>query len=41
METARFLYNAWQGTVINSKVTLSQAPFDNFFAVIFDSLMKR
>jgi TetR/AcrR family transcriptional repressor of nem operon len=40
-ETARFLYNAWQGAVINSKVTRSQAPFDNFFAVIFDSVMKR
>lgn len=40
-ETARFLYNAWQGAVINSKVTRSQAPFDNFFAVVFDSLMKR
>ena len=40
-ETARFLYNAWQGAVINSKVTRSQAPFENFFAVIFDSVMKR
>jgi TetR/AcrR family transcriptional repressor of nem operon len=40
-QTARFLYNAWQGAVINSKVTRSQAPFANFFAVVFDSLMKR
>jgi len=39
-ETARFLYNAWQGAVINSKVTRSQAPFKNFFAVIFDSVIK-
>lgn len=39
-ETARFLYNAWQGAVINSKVTRSRAPFENFFAVIFDSIMK-
>lgn len=40
-QTARFLYNAWQGAVINSKVTRSQAPFENFFAVIFDSVIKR
>lgn len=40
-ETARFLYNAWQGAVINSKVTRSQDPFENFFAVVFDSVMKR
>ena len=40
-ETARFLFNAWQGAVINSKVTRNQAPFENFLAVIFDSLMKR
>lgn len=40
-QTARFLYNAWQGAVINSKVTRSGAPFENFFAVIFDSVMKR
>jgi len=40
-QTARFLYNAWQGAVINSKVTRSQAPFENFFAVIFDSVMTR
>ena len=41
LETAKFLYNAWQGAVINSKVTRSQAPFENFFAVIFDSVMRR
>jgi TetR/AcrR family transcriptional repressor of nem operon len=40
-ETARFLFNAWQGAVINSKVTRNRAPFENFLAVIFDSLMKR
>ena len=40
-ETARFLFNAWQGAVINTKVTRSRAPFDNFLAVIFDSVVKR
>ena len=40
-ETARFLYNAWQGAVINSKITQSQTPFENFFSVVFDSIMKR
>ena len=38
-ETARFLFNAWQGAVINSKITRSQAPFENFFAVVFDSIL--
>ena len=40
-ETARFLFNAWQGAVINSKITRSQAPFENFFSVVFDSVLKR
>jgi TetR/AcrR family transcriptional repressor of nem operon len=40
-ETAIFLFNAWQGAVINSKVTRSRAPFDNFLALIFDSVLKR
>jgi TetR/AcrR family transcriptional regulator, transcriptional repressor for nem operon len=39
-EMARFLFNAWQGAVIHSKVTRSQAPFENFFTVIFNSVMK-
>ncbi len=40
-ELARFLFNAWQGAVVNGKVTQSPAPFEDFFAVIFNSILKR
>jgi TetR/AcrR family transcriptional repressor of nem operon len=40
-ETARFLYSAWQGAVIDSKVTRNRAAFDNYLAVVFDFILKR
>jgi TetR/AcrR family transcriptional repressor of nem operon len=40
-ELARFLFNAWQGAVVNGKVTQSAVPFETFFAVIFNSILKR
>jgi TetR/AcrR family transcriptional regulator, transcriptional repressor for nem operon len=38
---ARFLINAWEGVVIQSKVMRNTTPFEDFFAVIFDSFLKR
>lgn len=38
---ARFLINAWEGAVIQSKVMRNTTPFEDFFAVIFDSFLKQ
>jgi TetR/AcrR family transcriptional repressor of nem operon len=38
---ARFLVNAWSGAVIQAKVTRNAVPLEDFFAVIFDSVLKR
>ena len=37
---ARFLVNSWEGAVMRSKVVRSAAPFDDFFAVTFKSILK-
>lgn len=38
--TARFLLNAWEGTLIQARADKSGAAFDSFFAVAFDSLLR-
>ena len=38
---ARFLVNAWEGAVLRSKVVRNAAPFEDFFAVTFNSILKR
>ena len=38
---ARFLVNAWEGAVIRSKVVRNTEPFEDFFAVAFNSILKR
>lgn len=38
---ARFLVNSWEGAVMRSKVVRNAAPFEDFFAVTFNSILKR
>jgi TetR/AcrR family transcriptional regulator, transcriptional repressor for nem operon len=38
---ARFLVNSWEGAVMRSKVVRNAAPFEDFFAVTFESILKR
>ena len=38
---ARFLVNSWEGAVMRSKVVRSAAPFEDFFTVAFNSILKR
>jgi TetR/AcrR family transcriptional regulator, transcriptional repressor for nem operon len=38
---ARFLVNSWEGAVMRSKVVRSAAPFEDFFAITFNSILKR
>jgi TetR/AcrR family transcriptional regulator, transcriptional repressor for nem operon len=38
---ARFLVNSWEGALVRSKVTRTRAPFEDFFAISFDSLLKK
>jgi TetR/AcrR family transcriptional repressor of nem operon len=38
---ARFLVNSWEGAVMRSKVVRNTAPFEDFFAVAFNSILKR
>lgn len=38
---ARFLVNSWEGAIIRAKVTRTRAPLDDFFAISFDSLLKK
>ncbi|WHT20165.1 TetR family transcriptional regulator C-terminal domain-containing protein [Crossiella sp. CA-258035] len=37
--TARFVLNAWQGTLLRAKAVKSEQPFDDFFAMVFDDLL--
>lgn len=37
---ARFILNAWQGTLIRMKVDKSDEPFRDFNAIVFDQLLK-
>jgi TetR/AcrR family transcriptional repressor of nem operon len=37
---ARFLVNSWEGAVMRSKVVRNTEPFEDFFAVTFDSILK-
>ncbi|GAA2818769.1 TetR/AcrR family transcriptional regulator [Crossiella cryophila] len=36
---ARFVLNAWQGTVLRTKVVRSGQAFDDFFTTVFDDLL--
>ncbi|GAA1561734.1 TetR/AcrR family transcriptional regulator [Kribbella lupini] len=38
--TARYLLSAWEGTLIQARADKSQAAFEVFFALTFDSLLK-
>ena len=38
---ACFLVNSWEGAVMRSKVVRNATPFDDFFAIAFNSLLKR
>jgi TetR/AcrR family transcriptional repressor of nem operon len=37
--TARFILNAWEGTLIEARATRSTDAFDTFFALVFDTLL--
>ncbi len=37
---ARFVLNAWQGTLIRTKVVKGEEPFKDFSAIVFDVLLK-
>jgi TetR/AcrR family transcriptional regulator, transcriptional repressor for nem operon len=37
--TARFILNAWEGTLISARVERSSAAFDAFFRTVFDALL--
>lgn len=37
---ARFLVNSWEGAVMRSKVARNTAPFEDFFTVAFNSILK-
>jgi TetR/AcrR family transcriptional repressor of nem operon len=37
----RFVLNAFQGTLMRTKVVKTTEPFDDFFAVVFDGLLAR
>ncbi|WP_165969835.1 TetR/AcrR family transcriptional regulator [Nonomuraea terrae] len=39
-ETARFLLNAWEGTLIEARAGRSQAAFDTFFTMAFDVVLR-
>ncbi|MGC4943181.1 TetR/AcrR family transcriptional regulator [Kribbella sp. DT2] len=39
-QTARYLLSAWEGTLIQARADKSQAAFEVFFALTFDSLLK-
>jgi TetR/AcrR family transcriptional repressor of nem operon len=36
---SRFIVDSWQGAVIHAKVAKDQGPLDDFFAVVFGSLL--
>ncbi|MCX4573001.1 TetR/AcrR family transcriptional regulator [Streptomyces sp. NBC_01571] len=38
--TARFLVNAWEGTLIEARATKSAAAFDTFFLMAFDAALR-
>ncbi|SDK33662.1 TetR/AcrR family transcriptional regulator [Nonomuraea jiangxiensis] len=38
--TAHFVVNAWEGTIIEARATRSAAPFDTFFQLIFDVVLR-
>jgi TetR/AcrR family transcriptional regulator, transcriptional repressor for nem operon len=38
---ARFLVNSWEGAVMRSKVVRNTGPFEDFFAVAFNFILKR
>jgi TetR/AcrR family transcriptional repressor of nem operon len=37
--TARFILNAWEGTLIDARATRSTDAFDSFFTTVFDTLL--
>ncbi|WP_432938727.1 TetR/AcrR family transcriptional regulator [Kribbella sp. CA-253562] len=39
-QAARYLLSAWEGTLIQARADKSQAAFEVFFALTFDSLLK-
>ncbi|MFI0480120.1 TetR family transcriptional regulator C-terminal domain-containing protein [Actinomadura sp. 9N215] len=38
-QLSRFLVDAWQGAVVRSKVSRSRVPLDDFFTVVFGSIL--
>ncbi|MFG2475696.1 TetR family transcriptional regulator C-terminal domain-containing protein [Streptomyces fagopyri] len=38
--TARFLLNAWEGTLIEARATKSAAAFDTFFHMVFEAVLR-
>lgn len=39
-QIARFLVNSWEGAIIRAKIVRTSAPFNDFFAMTFDSALK-
>jgi TetR/AcrR family transcriptional regulator, transcriptional repressor for nem operon len=39
-QLGRFLVNAWEGAVTRTKVVKGSAAMDDFFAVVFDELLR-
>jgi TetR/AcrR family transcriptional repressor of nem operon len=39
-QLARFVLNAWQGTLVRMKVVKSDQPFEDFEAVVFGHLLR-
>jgi TetR/AcrR family transcriptional repressor of nem operon len=39
-QLARFVLNAWQGSLVRMKVVKSDEPFKDFNALVFDTLLK-
>jgi TetR/AcrR family transcriptional repressor of nem operon len=37
---ARFLVNSWEGAIVRARIVRTSVPFDDFFAMTFDSALK-